>query len=291
MILAARCEYFRALLYGGFPESQQSEIILKIPLIAFKAILKYIYSGSIHLKQMKDSLILETLGLSNLFGFNELKEEISNYLKISLSLTNVCRILDSSRLYELFALTNICYNYMDKNSEELLKHESFKYLHKDSIIHLLQRDSFFAQEISIFEAVKDWIECNSEINSKDVVSHVRLPLMSLEDILGTVRPTKILDANHLLDAIALKTNCKSLPYRGQLYVDENVATLKFGAKVIQGIHSDGNSLLEPSDNSYDLEKGYTRHSIKNEEGDGIVVSTPHTDGDDMIETSFNLSFF
>lgn len=46
VILAARSEYFRALLYGGLSEASQSEIVLKIPLEAFKALLKYVYSGN-----------------------------------------------------------------------------------------------------------------------------------------------------------------------------------------------------------------------------------------------------
>lgn len=45
VILAARSEYFRALLYGGLAETTQTEIQLQIPLAAFKALLRYIYSG------------------------------------------------------------------------------------------------------------------------------------------------------------------------------------------------------------------------------------------------------
>jgi len=46
IILASRSEYFRALLYGGMRESQQSEVELQgAPIGAFKILLKYIYSG------------------------------------------------------------------------------------------------------------------------------------------------------------------------------------------------------------------------------------------------------
>lgn len=46
VILAARSEYFRALLYGGLKETNQSEILLPdVPLKAFKNLLKYIYTG------------------------------------------------------------------------------------------------------------------------------------------------------------------------------------------------------------------------------------------------------
>lgn len=47
VILAARSDYFRALLYGGMKESSQTEIHLTdTPLKAFKSLLKYIYTGT-----------------------------------------------------------------------------------------------------------------------------------------------------------------------------------------------------------------------------------------------------
>lgn len=62
---------------------------------------------------------------------------------------------------------------------------------------------------------------------KEVVSNVRLPLISLEDLLSVVRPTQILDANYLLDAIHVKTKSRTnrLPHRGKLCHEENIATV------------------------------------------------------------------
>ncbi|CRL03164.1 CLUMA_CG016151, isoform A [Clunio marinus] len=278
VILAARSEYFRALLFGGLNETNKSEVTLKVPIKAFKIILRYIYTARINLRTMQMCDILDTLGLSNLFGYEELKDEISNFLKNSLQLSNVCNILDASRLYELNSLTSICYNYIDKNAEDLLKHESFKFLYKDSLIILLSRDSFFVPEINIFQAIEGWIKSNPELTPDDireVVSQVRLPLISLEDLLSIVRPTKILDANYLLDAIHVKTKSRvnRLPHRGRVCPEENILTAKFGAKVITG-HCDGYSLLDASDHPYDMEKGYTRHTItKNDEGIIVELGT------------------
>lgn len=223
------------------------------------------------------NVILDTLGLSNLFGYVELKDEISNFLKNSLQLNSVCNILDASRLYELHALTSMCYTFIDKNAEQLLTHESFKFLHKSSLSILLARDSFFVPEIKIFEAIKGWIECNRKevtpAEITEVVQQVRLPLINLEDLLEVVRPTGILDANYLLDAIHVKTQSRvnRLPHRGLLCPEENIASSKLGAKVSQGF-TEGNSILDNSDHAYDIEKGYTRHSIsaKSDEN-GIIV--------------------
>lgn len=269
VILAARSEYFRALLYGGLSETTQSEINLKIPLEAFKALLRYIYSGHMSLSQMKEENILDTLGLANQYGFTELELAISEYLRQVLSLNNVCAILDAARLYNLEGLTNVCHIFMDQNAPEILEHETFKQLSKESLEEILRRDSFFAPEVQIFVAVSEWCKHNSNIDIESVVSYVRLPLMNLEQLLTVVRQSGILDPEKLLDAIEEKTTSKYLPYRGALWPEENMATVKYGSRTIQGEWR--SALLDGDTTSYDMEKGYTRHSITDCMDNGIVV--------------------
>lgn len=229
----------------------------------------------------KLDLILDTLGLSNLFGFVELKVAISQYLKNSLTISNVCTILDASRLYELDSLSQICFTFIDKFASELLQQDSFKLLYHSTLQLLLARDSFFCPEIDIFQAVKRWIESNPEVKSEDVravVAEVRLPLISLQDLLTIVRPTGLMDAEKLLDAIHVKTQSRvnRLPHRGRVCPEENIATLKHGARVIQGICDEASfSILDDSRGTsqlpYDMEKGYTRHAITQNEENGIII--------------------
>jgi BTB/POZ domain-containing protein 9 len=162
VILASRSEYFRALLYGGLSEAHQSEIKLtSVPLEPFKLLLKYIYSGKISLTQLKEDKIFDLLGLANQYGFVELEAAISEYLLGILNINNVCAVLDAAKLYNLSNL-NWILSYMDRNADEILKHESFKALSKESLCTLLERDSFFAPEIKIFQAVKEWCKSNSQ---------------------------------------------------------------------------------------------------------------------------------
>lgn len=160
MILAARSSYFRALLYGGLVESTQQEIELKVPLDAFKSLLDYIYTGCMSLSKMKEENILDSLGLANQYGFESLELAISTYLTNSLSLKNCCAILDAARLYNLDTLSDVCMTFMDRNSTELLNSSTFKTLSQDSLCTLLERDSFFAPEVQIFNAVFDWCKNN-----------------------------------------------------------------------------------------------------------------------------------
>jgi BTB/POZ domain-containing protein 9 len=93
VLLAARSDYFRALLYGGMKESQETDIHIKVSsLQAFKYLLKYLYCGHIQLKSFKEETILEIFGLSHEYGFVELEEAISEYLKNTLSIRNVRNI-------------------------------------------------------------------------------------------------------------------------------------------------------------------------------------------------------
>ena len=58
VILAARSQYFRALLFGGLRESTQSEIELKEPTLpAFKNLLRYIYTGHMTLANQREEVI------------------------------------------------------------------------------------------------------------------------------------------------------------------------------------------------------------------------------------------
>lgn len=84
-------------------------------------------------------------------------------------------------------------------------------------MELLQRDSFFAPEVEIFKGVSAWCRVNGDPDNI-VMSHVRLPLMSVADLLSVVRPSGLVKPDTLLDAIAERTSSRviNLPYRGQL---------------------------------------------------------------------------
>lgn len=93
IILAMRSPYFQALLYGGLSEAAQHEIELNVPLEAFKASLKYIYTGLVSLTEMEEEQILELLDLAEQYNLKTLKSAISKYLQMKLSQKNCCVFL------------------------------------------------------------------------------------------------------------------------------------------------------------------------------------------------------
>ncbi|KAJ9578309.1 hypothetical protein L9F63_005475, partial [Diploptera punctata] len=272
VILAARSEYFRALLFGGMRESQQQEIELKgTSLGAFKGLLKYIYTGHMSLANQKEDIILDILGLAHQYGFVDLEASISDYLREILQIRNVCIIFDAARLYQLQFLTRVCCSFMDRHALDIIHHETFLQLSASAIKELILRDSFYAPEVEIFRAVCDWVQANPDEDADDILSVVRLPLMSLSELLGVVRPAGLVSPDTILDAIQDRTQARDseLNYRGCLMPDENVAHPRHGTQVLQGEMR--SALLDGDSNNYDMERGYTRHAI-NESGDhGILI--------------------
>ncbi|XP_023209936.1 BTB/POZ domain-containing protein 9-like, partial [Centruroides sculpturatus] len=212
---------FRALLYGGMRESSQDVIELKgTSLVAFKILLRYIYTGRMTLTNLKEDMILDILGLAHQYGFVELETSISEYLKAILNIRNVCMIYDTANLFHLSSLAEVCCCFVDKHAQEIIQHESFLSLSSAAVKEMISRDSFCAPEVDIFRAVYNWTQHNSGIEPQEILSCVRLPLMTLQDLLNIVRPTGLVKADIILDAIKSRTESRDtdLKYRGYLII-------------------------------------------------------------------------
>ncbi|CAF1228299.1 unnamed protein product [Rotaria sordida] len=278
-ILAARSEYFRALLYGGLRESQHNNRIIEIKECkanAFKILLHYIYTGQISLTKENEDVLLDLLGLTHQYGFEQLENSLSIYIQSILSLNNVCIIYDTACLYKLNNLQEHCALFIDNHAKEIIKTNEFLALSSEALSSIISRDSFYCPEIEIFYAVKNWHDYYY-LNQQDqwksfdnIVSNIRLTLMSLNELLKIVRYSNLFDLNHILDAIDIihtetnlsidinnKNNYKN--YRGRLRLDENIATKAYDAQVIEGEVKQ--YLLDGDIINYDLDRGYTRHLI------------------------------
>ncbi|KAJ3643690.1 hypothetical protein Zmor_026387 [Zophobas morio] len=237
VILAARSPYFEKLLYKNGKETEQKEVIICLNTSAdyFREIIKFIYTGVITINLSNLDTALDLLDLAHQCGLTNLETIIGEKLKLFLNDKNIIAILNLANLYDLIELRDTCHAFIDPKASEILKHDAFNELSQKSLIKLLERDSFFAPEIEIFESVAQW--CQVNVHDADlVVKCVRLSWLSVVEIVSIVWPSKLVRCEDLLQAIAEiidvkpnETNC-----RGKSLPGVNVATPEHKATVITG---------------------------------------------------------
>lgn len=88
-----------------------------------------------------------------------------------------------------------------------------------ALLTVVRRDSFAASEKEIFQALSRWCRQHVEgTDTQEVMAAVRLPLMTLTEMLNVVRPSGLLSPDDLLDAIKTRSESRNmdLNYRGML---------------------------------------------------------------------------
>lgn len=94
LILHLRSSYFQGMIDGGFSESSNSKIELKVPLEAFQHVLRYIYTGRVDLSTMAKETVIDFLSLCHEYSIEELQPGIASYLIENLSLENFYELFD-----------------------------------------------------------------------------------------------------------------------------------------------------------------------------------------------------
>ncbi len=220
LILSARCEYFRALLYGGMKEAtNRDEIELHdTPAKPFKYLLKYIYTGTISLKILDEKDVIDLLILANRYSLLALESAITGFLKDIIGINNVTDIYDVSMLFGITYLENACATFMDHNAPDIVLTDGFARLSKNAALSLTSRKSFCAPEILIFKGVTNWVKENGSDDITELLDSVRLSLIDISDLLHVVRDSKLYSSDKILDAVQAKTECNisDMPSRGFL---------------------------------------------------------------------------
>jgi len=234
-------------MYGGLKEAHVSEIDLtaesalspKTSINLCKRILRYIYTGKINVSSLKLEEFVQLIGLVHLYGFEKLQQRIVEYVYSNLlSLQNVIEFFRIANLYNIEELKSSCFDIIDNNSTQFIKdNKKFHNLTVEEIKAIVSRDFFYAEELELFHAIKDWYNENNNARPDahtEVWNVVRYQLLTQADIVKVVKPLKLVPLEILFSAIESQMDNNPPPYRVKRLVGENIATIEHGAKVIVG---------------------------------------------------------
>jgi hypothetical protein len=211
VILAAGSPYFYQLFTQKQDLVDKSSGLIKLDFAhlmaeAFLKVLEYLYTGVARLKQDD---VLEVLALAEQFEIPTLKEMCSQYIQESVDVENSCMLLELAREYNSKSLETFCLLFIDKNIQRVLTTKGFEDLSEATLLQVISRDELetaVEEEIDIFLAVYRWTknryssystvknatpdQINREMQqiAKDVITHVRFPLMTSDQMSSIVEP-------------------------------------------------------------------------------------------------------
>jgi BTB/POZ domain-containing protein 9 len=96
---------------------------------------------------------LDLLVLADRYEFLALKNYLEKLLSERINLSSVLQLMSYADVYSAKSLHKQCAEYVDSHARQILVSPSILLVPKEHLKALLQRDSFFAREIDIFEAV------------------------------------------------------------------------------------------------------------------------------------------
>ena len=197
-IIAASSPVFHAMLYGKTRESKESEIYLSSTNIdMLKIMFTFIYTGVVRV-DLDECLSL--LQVAHYFNIAALEIKCNKMLIDSLDVNcNFSSIITFAVEHQLDLLIKQCCEFMEINANKVIHSLEFTTLPLPMILAFVKSSNLEVREVDLFLAVANWFRHQENILSADdkkqVFQLIRYPLISLNDLLEEVKPSKLADQN------------------------------------------------------------------------------------------------
>ncbi|XP_013397826.1 BTB/POZ domain-containing protein 19 [Lingula anatina] len=198
-ILAARCDVFRAMFADQAQKNttQDAEIPFVLSDITpdiFLALMEFLYTNCVTLN---GKIAIDVLGSSIEYGLEELRKLCVEYLIDNLSVNNAAETMQASVTYGQDELRDKTMDYIEQNTENIFKTKGFHEMSEEAISYVMTSDKLDIDEVDVISAVREWATVNSVVIgkpitevSKSVAQHIRLPLLSPDELTEVEKENK-----------------------------------------------------------------------------------------------------
>ena len=217
VIVAAGSPVFHAMLYGNMKESSQKEI--KLPTVntsTFKILLTFMYSGK---AEVNSDNCLDILEAACYFNVAALETKSADFIAGMINVENCCSIALVANANKFDALFGKCLAFIIHNFNQVIKNSSFTSLPSEIVLTIYQSSVLQTNEIDLFLALVHWQKKQqkqqkhtSKSTSEKLFKEIRYPMISVDDLISKVRPTKMADP--VLYTLALEYHHKPDTYDG-----------------------------------------------------------------------------
>ncbi|XP_065842602.1 BTB/POZ domain-containing protein 9-like [Oscarella lobularis] len=207
LVLAVQSDVMARMLYGSLKESTSSEIgASHYDPAPFELFLRFLYTGSI---KAQSSLIPHIEIIADYYNVADLRDECLEWVKENVSPSNVCYLLRFAEQLNDDNLLEMCINIIFKKPLVVMKSTSFVECVSESLLLAILEGEIEVPEMELFLALRRWFDYK-ESRTKDkesvnaLLSNIRLPLMTTQQLLGPVRESGLFSPDTVLDALSLR---------------------------------------------------------------------------------------
>ncbi len=223
VVLASLSAYFRAMFTGEMAESKQRVVAINgIDGVSVRNLINYAYTATIEISEENVQLVLPA---ASVLQFEEVKEACSEFLRRQLDTDNCLGIKVFAEVHGCNELRSAATVFSSHHFSQVRKKEEFLRLSLDEVKSFLSNDHLNVEnEFEVYEAVMQWLENDHEKRPQhvfEVLRHVRLPLLTPEQLLKKVRRNSLVLANpDCVELLMEALQCHMLPdTRSEVFIE------------------------------------------------------------------------
>lgn len=155
-VLAARCDYFRAMLYGGMQEACSKEVQIddSFSPALMRALVRYIYTQQLEPVTLEDAVRL--VACADHFGMSDLRDAMLCEIEKSLSCNTVLEVLTWAMESHQEQIEERCLQYVVAEAWPVLTSSSFLELDAPIALRVLQAVDMQGKSLMCCRAAINW---------------------------------------------------------------------------------------------------------------------------------------
>jgi len=216
LILSRASPFFESMLYSRLSNGNFDVTVTKIPLQikikdtdpeSFESMLKLIYKEEIDINNLNVQSLMK---LAAKYQVPKLQGVCLSYMESGISEDSVLEMYEMGP--KIFGDESFGLKFISEHIQNLIKKPSFLKLSEDRLLNIVKCESLHIDEFTLFEAVLAWADAKIQESIvegltrkqllRDIVHHIRFPLMDLPTIAKIVTPTGILSPEQLVEIFA-----------------------------------------------------------------------------------------
>lgn len=197
-VMAACSEYFQVMFAGDMRESKQDRVVLQgVTPVGLQAVVAFAYTGKLDVNLEN---VEEILAAASHLQVTDVVSLACLFIEQVISVENCVDVLNMAELYSLHRTLEKIRQFILENFEAVAMNSQFFKLSTSQLEVLLSSDNLHvSSEFKLFQLIIQWI-----IQSNDreqcvpaLISNIRLPLLSGEELVEHVSRVPLMQENRL----------------------------------------------------------------------------------------------